>query len=546
MKRKIKLIKNRLKIKRKTCLKDLNKTKKSWSPRIEILLESPYIHPLLLSVYPILFLYSHNITELLLTVLVFPLILSILTTIFIFGLFYLVTRNTSASALTTSVLIILFFSFSLLRQIFINHFKDVTPNKETAVLCLVLFVVAIVSIYKQRKTLVNITKFLNFASISLSIFVLFNIISYEVGVRNKLNFGNKPQEESQFPESQKHFENRDIYYIILDAYGRQDILSDSYNFDNTDFIKYLENKGFYVASKSSSNYAYTHLSLPSTFNFKYLDCLTDQFGTERKEIDPKLSDMFHQNEAGRYLKSLGYQFINFDSGWWFTQNVPSADVNIHEGKFFSLFGITINLNDFYSVLINTTALSPFFKERLTDQARDRVLSNFAKLAELPYQRGNKFVLAHFVLPHPPWLFNENGKPVIEEEPSGFDKKLYINQLKFTNKMVQTMVDKILTRSNPKPIIIIASDHGPLIPDLHFEMNKVTNEMIKQRMSNLGAYYFPAGGESLLYDSITLVNAFRILFNYYFGTSHEILEDKNYYSSTVSYYEFHDVTDQLNN
>ena len=66
----------------------------------------------------------------------------------------------------------------------------------------------------------------------------------------------------------------DIYYIILDAYGREDVLMEMFNYDNTSFLRFLESKGFYVAECSQSNYAQTMLSLTSSLNFDYLDSLT--------------------------------------------------------------------------------------------------------------------------------------------------------------------------------------------------------------------------------------------------------------------------------
>jgi hypothetical protein len=229
-----------------------------------------------------------------------------------------------------------------------------------------------------------------------------------------------------------------------------------------------------------------------------------------------------------------------------TQTISTADFNIREGKFLSLFGKTLTVNNFYSVLLNTTALSPFIRETLANKARERILYNFAELAELPYQRGKKFILAHFTIPHPPYLFDENGKPMPEDVPGGYDKELEIKQLRFTNKKVRETIDKILARSNPKPIIIISSDHGPLITGLEDWPRTPREEVVKKRMAIFNAYYFPEGGSDLLYDSVTPVNTFRILFNYYFGTKYELLEDKNYFSYVNAYYEFFDVTDQVKN
>ena len=65
----------------------------------------------------------------------------------------------------------------------------------------------------------------------------------------------------------------DIYYIILDAYSRDDVLQDFYQYDNGPFISELEALGFYVARCSRSNYASTRLSLPSSLNMDYIDNL---------------------------------------------------------------------------------------------------------------------------------------------------------------------------------------------------------------------------------------------------------------------------------
>ena len=62
----------------------------------------------------------------------------------------------------------------------------------------------------------------------------------------------------------------DIYYIILDAYGRSDVLQTTYGIDNSVFLSQLQELGFYVAECSMSNYAQTELSLSSSLNLNYL------------------------------------------------------------------------------------------------------------------------------------------------------------------------------------------------------------------------------------------------------------------------------------
>jgi hypothetical protein len=75
------------------------------------------------------------------------------------------------------------------------------------------------------------------------------------------------------------------------------------------------------------------------------------------------------------------------------------------------------------------------------------------------------------------------------------------------------------------------------------MDDPRNECLWERYSILNAYYFPDGNYGALYNSITPVNSFRVVFNQYFGTDLELLEDKNYYATWSRPYVFSDVTDQ---
>jgi len=73
--------------------------------------------------------------------------------------------------------------------------------------------------------------------------------------------------------------------------------------------------------------------------------------------------------------------------------------------------------------------------------------------------------------------------------------------------------------------------------------------MNEKMHNFNAYYLPHEGESILYDDVTPVNSFRLIFNYYFNGDYEILEDKSYWSESnpfekSGYPEFIDVTKKL--
>ena len=65
----------------------------------------------------------------------------------------------------------------------------------------------------------------------------------------------------------------DIYYIVLDGYGREDILNEYYAYDNSEFLENLAKRGFAVPHQARSNYPKTVLSISSTLNMDYISNL---------------------------------------------------------------------------------------------------------------------------------------------------------------------------------------------------------------------------------------------------------------------------------
>jgi hypothetical protein len=146
--------------------------------------------------------------------------------------------------------------------------------------------------------------------------------------------------------------------------------------------------------------------------------------------------------------------------------------------------------------------------------RDRILFVLDKLESLPNIRSPKFVFAHIISPHGPFVFGPNGEPV---QRNPIHANGYANQLQYINQRILALIDSILEQSPISPIIILQGDHGPLL--------------ISEtgRMGILNAYYFPDGRIDLLYESVSPVNTFRIILNEFFGEEFAILDDISYAS-----------------
>ena len=83
----------------------------------------------------------------------------------------------------------------------------------------------------------------NIVSIVALIFPLYRIISIEYNAARTVSKYEGVQEEFGAYQFQNSQPLPDIYYIVLDAYGRDDTLSQYFLMDNTIFLSSLENTG---------------------------------------------------------------------------------------------------------------------------------------------------------------------------------------------------------------------------------------------------------------------------------------------------------------
>lgn len=327
----------------------------------------------------------------------------------------------------------------------------------------------------------------------------------------------------------------DFYYIILDGYASNEVLKNIYGYDNGKFTDFLISNGFYIPSQARSNYALTYLSLASSLNMKYINYLIDIIGITSREVP---IDMIRNNQVLKTFESKGYKSIHFSSGWGATDRNQFSDLTIYCGK----------INQFATILLQTTLLKPLEDIYLPENVRGRILCTFSQLGTIRNDiDGPIFVFAHVVSPHPPFVFGENGEEVKEptiNKTVGLDswqnKEDYINQLIFINKKVEALVKNLTADKSNLPVIIIQADHGSA-STLGMEENNPA--LIQERMRPFMAFFLP-GKSNFIDNSITPVNIFRLIFNNYFNTNFELLENKIYFSTYDKPYKFMDVTEAV--
>ena len=352
-----------------------------------------------------------------------------------------------------------------------------------------------------------------------------------------------------FPLSPGQTGRPDIYYLILDAYARSDVMNDLFKFDNSPFLKRLENQGFFVARESTSNYCQTPLSITSSLNFEYLDDLGKELGTDLTVLRERIGG----NNLAATLDPLGYTFVSFSTGFEPT-DLTDADLYLSPYPQFS---------EFHRLLIDRTPLWPFLfmdgDRDLFTQSRDRTLFALDRLAQIAADPRPTFTFAHIVCPHPPFLFGENGEDTsrrdkrffvtdgVKFQAIGLEPDAYIqgyrDQAVYITERIEGVIGQILAQSKEPPIVILQSDHGS---GLRLNMESVEKTDLHERMSILNACYFPGQTYQGLYPTITPVNTFRVVLNTFFGAALELLPDRNYFSTWSQPYQFVDVTESVGN
>jgi hypothetical protein len=327
-------------------------------------------------------------------------------------------------------------------------------------------------------------------------------------------------------------------------------LDELFHFDNSDFIAYLHEKGFVVPASSHSNYPATPLSIASTLNMDYVQTLVPAL--DKSPHRWLMTPFIDHSRVRALLEAQGYETISMSTNWTITDNV-TTDVYLHP--------FPVILTDFEGFVMDLTPLGLLepilgsFAPRPTAETHRKIIQfDFAALADLAEIPGPKFVFAHIISPHPPFVFDQLGQPIDSSGSFTFQdanefpgssreyQQKYVNQVQFVNHQLQETIDAILAQSDAPPIIILQADHGSgMLTDL----TSPANTCIRERFSPFAAYYLPNVEQNVVPPDISTVNLFRIILNEYFEAQLPLLENKQYfYKNTQTYYDFEDVTGRL--
>ena len=512
--------------------------------KMKILRKNFILYPFLFGLYPVLALIAHNAREMEFLSGSRAIIGSFLLTFFLYVIILLLIRNPEKSALLTSTIILLFYTYghiNLLARDWTIIGSSIGRHRVLLPVYLVIIILATWLILRTRRDLSASTRFINAFALILLFFPLYQVAASQIEQYRAEQIQATYSQDRNLVKISQNSIPPDVYYVILDSYPRGDFINQYLNSNNDAFLEALEERGFFVAHCSQSNYSDTRFSLASTLNMEYLDG-----GEDLPEVvlsGTTLDSMIRLSEVEQNFANLGYTILTFESGYkWLRWELADHQLKPAQDRDYQLS--SLGLNDFERLLLDTTAvkflldlpvlLTPGqlvgFNQILDNPRaahRERVMFTLEQLPQIPeIFPSPKFTYAHLIFPHPPFIVDAQGSP-LQNSPAN-ELSAYADQIIYLNKRLLDIIDSILENSNTPPIIILQGDHGPTIAYQEQGIDPA------QRLGILNAYYLPPKQDQTAekdtkaaespYQDISPVNSFRLIFDKYFSGDYGLLED----------------------
>lgn len=513
---------------------------------------SSCLHPLLFALYPIASLYLRNLESLHPGVLVVPLAATLIGVLLLLALLLRFSKRPQHAAIVLSASILYFYFadyvLGIRRRLPTETLNAVTTALQFG-LCFALTALTGIVVYRRTALGRPLTQAVNFtASVLFILPPLFAAPRLAGQVREQWHDAPVKRAGSETPtDSERWAERPDFYVLLLDEYGRNDVLQTCYGHDNTDFTAALEKRGFRVAARSYANYPYTQLAVPTLLNLDYV-LSSPEVSKRWSRIARSISDA----RIFSILKDRGYSILTFPPGL----TVLDRHLSKYEADNEALR--TLYVSDFIKLLLRRTPLGGIdWNQRHSDV--DRILRNLDLLPEIARRPEPTFVFMHLLAPHEPFMFQADGtareKTVrIRPKPwnqEGYDhfRQHYAEEVAGLNVVLLDALDRLLAASPEPPVILVMGDHGPrpdgynrgwdwageqvLGPDGSIgaktrRPGAGTPAFLKEWMGILHAAYLPGQAEGF-HDSISPVNSLRLVCSAYLGLDLPPLPDRSFFT-----------------
>ncbi|MBL7744493.1 MAG: sulfatase-like hydrolase/transferase [Chitinophagaceae bacterium] len=488
----------------------------------------------LLPTAPVFFFFLHNINnykELVLSkeVLFLILIYCFFSLLLSYGLKKIAGLDSPSSVFTGTLVTIFFIFFGTIQDTLsqLKRFSLISNSLFLLLLSIFLSVIIIVWAKKKKASFLTPVKYL-----TVLFFVLFIIELIQLGIniykgRTIASLTERMSSTVLSGKKIEHKEKPDIYHIVFDSYTNGPALKQYWGYEN-EIYPFLASKGFFTIDSAFSNYASTPYSLSSVFNLQYLDGAESYLLSNSSNfyIGQKV---FSNNTFFKFLKSNGYDFSLF-------AQVENEKLMLSLGT----LGVTSPATWLRKQTMERIYLNPAIWEKIKNFGRSsgkqpalitqsmesfkdynkmalaHIFSDCRKTQGQELEKNKPvFSFTHILLPHDPYLYDENGAPVAVPEPGGMNMNGYLAQIKYCNKLIEQISNCLLSDTTRKKIIIIQGDHG---------YRHYTNAPYSTQFGALSAVFFYNRDYHDLKKTMSHVNTYRIVANTFFDGNLPLLND----------------------
>jgi hypothetical protein len=488
---------------------------------------TPLLCPVLFAVFPVLSLFTQNQTDLELSVLWPSLALCVAAAVVLFGLFLLITKHAARAGVLASLVVVGVLYYGL--------FFDQRSGWFSA-LWLAALLVGIVAALRTRRDVANLAVIAGVAAAAMAVPQAVSVARYHANHASASAADPRiwPTALEQ-PVVATGAAFPDIYVIIPDDYERMDALKQYFDYDDSEFVAQLEQRGFVVSDQARSPYSDSESNIAALLNMDYLTNFPRVLGKDSRDVR-LIQRVSEDSRAARLLASIGYEYVHLD-----TDEVTFAGGNPGISPLAPPDGF---MNLWLRKSILGRVGGPFgFNQAATDaRFRKSIRSELSKLRSIPTGTKPKFVVFHTLLPHDPYIFDAQGRSVTYPARSDLDlssdsgRAHYVQQLQFTARQLLDSIDAIFAHAKAPPVIVLQADEGfSSEPDVFGEA-----AMLDIRVKGLSAFYLPGLDQPGVPMPANSVNALRYVFNSYFGTHYEMLGSASYAEGDMPY----DLTEEI--
>lgn len=370
---------------------------------------------------------------------------------------------------------------------------------------LVVCALIMIACFRLRESLVQ--RLLKFWAIYCTVLILYDAGMFFFTTSPEKKYLNRPLIKQSLQPAQRP----SVFFLLFDMYPSDTVLKRYLQFDNSDNASYLTKQGFFVTGNAHSLYDETYHSLASTLNLESLYFYDDRKIKEYKK--PLISlKKIESALVPSLFTNAGYSFRNFSVFDIAAEKSPlKFNLTYHLKNAFTgatFFNRCYDAFETDFFLANRNIDLNFFKTSWSNNVKADInflTTSFDKLMKGFPESAPSFSYFHFMIPHPPILYDHAGNELPLKNRyafNGFDNtnRQFVEYVKYGNRLMQKLVNTIFEKAGKNVVIIIQGDHG------YREFQNSFPDAV--RYGVLNAVYLPDKNYSGFNDTISVLSSFK--------------------------------------